>query len=81
MGCRRGSDTSLLWLWRRPAATTPIQPLAWESPCTAEAALEMAKRPKKKKSVFVCMNANSVFSFCVMIIKHFYFTLYTFLDF
>ena len=50
MGCRRGSDTSLLWLWRRPAATTPIQPLAWESPCTAEAALEMAKRPKKKKN-------------------------------
>ena len=32
MGCRRGSDPALLWLWRRPVATAPIQPLAWEPP-------------------------------------------------
>ena len=25
-------DPVLLWLWRRPAATAPIQPLAWEPP-------------------------------------------------
>ena len=23
-------DLPLLWLWRRPVATAPIQPLAWE---------------------------------------------------
>ena len=25
-------DLALLWLWPRPAAATPIQPLAWELP-------------------------------------------------
>ena len=28
VGCVCGSD--LVWLWRRPAAAAPIQPLAWE---------------------------------------------------
>jgi len=37
----------LLWLWRRLAATTPIQPLAWEPPYAEGAAQEMAKRQKK----------------------------------
>ena len=32
VGCRRGSDPALLWLWRRPAATALIGPLAWEPP-------------------------------------------------
>ena len=31
-GCRLGSDPELLWLWRRPEATAPIGPLAWEPP-------------------------------------------------
>ena len=39
-------DPALLWLWRRPAATAPIRPLAWEPPCAAVAA---PKRQKKKK--------------------------------
>ena len=30
-------------------ATAPIRPLAWEPPYAAEAALEKAKRQKKKK--------------------------------
>ena len=30
VGCRHGSDSVLLWLWCRPAATGLIQPLAWE---------------------------------------------------
>ena len=46
VGCRPSSDPMLLRLWRRPAATAPIQPLAWEPPCAAHAAL---KRPKKKR--------------------------------
>ena len=32
VGCRHGSDLVLLWLWCRPAAAAPIQPLAWELP-------------------------------------------------
>ena len=32
VGCRRGSDPALLWLWRRPVTTAAIQPLAWETP-------------------------------------------------
>ena len=35
-----------LWLWRRLAATPPIQPLAWELPYAPGAAL---KRPKKEE--------------------------------
>jgi len=31
-------DPALLWLWRRPVATAPIQPLAWEPPYAAGAA-------------------------------------------
>ena len=44
-----GLDPTLLWLWRRPAATDPIQPLDWESPCAMGAAPEKAERQKKKK--------------------------------
>ena len=51
MGRRRGSDPVLLWLWRKPAATAPIRPLAWEPPYATEAALEKAKRRKKKKDL------------------------------
>ena len=29
VGCRRGWDPMLPWLWRRPAATAQIRPLAW----------------------------------------------------
>ena len=49
VGCRRGSDPPLLWLWCRPAATAPIRPLAWELSCAMGAALEETKRPKQKK--------------------------------
>ena len=55
VGCRHGSDPMLLWLWRRPVATAPIQPLAWEPPYAAGAAQEIAttttkdKKDKKKK--------------------------------
>ena len=38
-----------LWLWPRPAATAPIRPLTWETPRAMGAALEKAKRVKKKK--------------------------------
>ena len=44
-------DPALLWLWNRLAATAPIRPLAWIPPYAAGAALEKAKRQKKKKKL------------------------------
>ena len=44
VGCRCGSDPPWLWLWRRPAGAVPIQPLAWEPPYAAGAALKDKKR-------------------------------------
>ena len=49
VGCRCGSDPALLWLWRRPEATVPIQPLAWEPPYAEGAAQRNNKKTKKKK--------------------------------
>jgi len=49
VGCRRGSDPALLWLWCRLVAAAPIQPLAWEPPYAVGAAQEIAKKKKKKK--------------------------------
>ena len=49
MGCRHGLDPALLGLWRRLVAAALTGPLAWEPPYATEAALEKAKRPKKKK--------------------------------
>ena len=49
VGRRRSSDPVLLWLWQRPGATAPIRPLAWETPYAADAALEMAKKKKKRE--------------------------------
>ena len=48
VGCRHGSDIMFLQLWRRPAATAPIQPLAWESPYAKGVALKSKKKKKKK---------------------------------
>ena len=51
VGCRRGSDLALLWLWlwHRSAAVAPIQFLAQEVPCVAGAVHKKKKRKKKKK--------------------------------
>jgi len=49
VGCRRGSDLVLQWLWHRPAATAPTGTLAWEPPYATGAALEKAKKTKKKE--------------------------------
>ena len=52
VGCRRGSEPALLWLWCRLAATALIRPLACEPPYAVGAAQEMAKSQKKKKKEF-----------------------------
>ena len=49
VGRRRGSDPALLWVWRRPVATAPIGPLAWEPPYAAGAPQKRAKDKKRKK--------------------------------
>ena len=54
VGCRSGLDPELLWLWPRPAAITPIWPLAWEPPYVLgvrihepESKSHLAPRPAK----------------------------------
>ena len=49
VGCRHGLDHMLLWLWLRPSATAPIQPLAWDLPYAESEALKEQKKKKKKK--------------------------------
>ena len=44
--CRHGSDPAWLWLWRRPVATAPILPLAWEPPYATGVALKGQKTKK-----------------------------------
>ena len=48
VGHKCGSDPALLWLWRRPAATVPVRPLAWEPPYALGTALEKTKNKKIK---------------------------------
>ena len=50
IGCRHGSDPVLLQLWRKLAATVPIQPLAWElSYATGMAPFKKTRKKKKEK--------------------------------
>ena len=49
VGCRRGLDLVLLWLWHRVTAVAPIGPLAWEPPYAVGAAVKRQKDEKKKK--------------------------------
>ena len=51
VGRRRGLGLALLWLRRRPVATAPIRPLAWEPPYATGAALE--KDPPQKRYLFI----------------------------
>ena len=69
MGRRRSSDPPLLWLWWRPAAIAPIRPLAWESPYSAGAAQEKAKRQKKKKRNILQGSTNFITSTGSMVVS------------
>ena len=48
VGCRRGLDLVLLWLWCRPVVTALVTPLAWEPLYAVGAALEKTKKKEKK---------------------------------
>ena len=52
IGPRYSSDLVWLWLWRRPAAAAPIQPVAWEPPYATGAALKR----KKKNVAYIVLN-------------------------
>ena len=62
VGGRHGSDPALLWLWRRPVATAPIRPLAWEPPYAEGAAQEMAKRQQQQQKETEITNQDVLYS-------------------
>ena len=47
VGCRRGSESALLWLWHGPVAADPIRHLVWE-PLYAVGAAQKKKKKKKR---------------------------------
>ena len=47
---QQAKDSVWLWLWRRLAAAALIQPLAWELPYAAGAALKSKQTNKKCKT-------------------------------
>jgi len=47
VGRRHSLDPALLWLWCRPAAAAPIQPLFWELPYAVGVGLRSRKKEKK----------------------------------
>ena len=54
VGLRCVSDLALLWLWRRPVAAIPVQPLACEPPYASDAALKSQKKEKKEEKKELC---------------------------
>ena len=60
VGLRRGLDPVLLWLWRRPVATAPIRPLAWEPLYATGAALEEPKKQTDKTTMRASSHSGSV---------------------
>ena len=58
LSCRYGLDLVLLWLWHRPAAAAPIQPLALKLPHAIDAGLKSKQTNKQKcgdKFVFIIL--------------------------
>ena len=50
IGLRLSLDPMLLWLWCRPAAATPIQPLAWTLPYAMGIIILKSKKQNKQKT-------------------------------
>ena len=51
VGHRPGLDPVLLWLWYRPAAVVPNQPVAWELPYAMGVALKIKKQKKERERI------------------------------
>ena len=45
-GLTQWKDPTVLWLWCRPAATAPIQPLAQELPYATDVAVKKNKKAR-----------------------------------
>ena len=71
VGRRCSLDLVLPWLWCRPAAIVPVQPLAWELLYATVVALNKKKRKEKKDyqefSFSVLMNPASIHEVAGMI--------------
>ena len=82
VGCRHSSDPVLLWY--RPAATAPIQPVAWEVPCVVDVALKRTTTTTKKL-VFVLRSPliphRSILFLCNMSSFGFYYVFKLFVEF
>ena len=63
IGCRRGSDLVLLWLWCRLEAAALIRSLKWEPPYAAGIAIKRKMKKKKKKKEF---QTQSVLTTCLL---------------
>ena len=61
VGHRHGLDLVSLWLWCRPAAAPPIQPLPRELSYATDVALKGQKK-KKKANVQIC-------KYCTLLVK------------
>ena len=69
VGCRNGSDPTLLWLWYRPAATAQIQSLAWEPPYASSVALKRQNKTKKFLSYLIVQECVIYFSYILPLFK------------
>ena len=64
VGRRCSSDLALLWLWHRPAAVAPIQPLAWDPPCAVGTALKRKKKKKRRYYIISNLMAKNILCIC-----------------
>ena len=60
VGLRCGLAPTMLWLWRRPVATTPIRPLTWDLPYAAGVAIKSKQANKQ-------IGGDSVLYMCVCV--------------
>ena len=60
----------LLWLWRRPAASAPIRPLAWEPSCAKGVALKRKKKKKKDAQLGLSLREGSSWVINVHLSSH-----------
>ena len=66
VGHKHGSDSALLWLWRRLAATALIRPLAWEPSYATGAALGKVKKQKTPQKIHLSKCRENVYSFVLV---------------
>ena len=58
IGCRQGTDLTFLWLWLRPVARVPIQPLTWDPPYAMDVALKDKNKNKNKEGHYLMIKVS-----------------------